>query len=372
LISSHAGNDTSSTAAFSLVVTIRGKRGVALVDSGSTYIFMDYSFASQLNYPITNIIPKGVRVVGGGSLDTNAIMTDVSYTVQKETFTNDFKLLQLRGYDLILGCDYWSWFERPFKAANHTKRGKRKVTFEDFTAPPARPVLKAAKLEKYCRTDIIGYVVQVQMIQSKQSSSPPQALPREIQIVLHNFADVFSNKVGLPPQRSSDHKIPLQPNSKPPNVRPYRIPHKQKNELDKLIKSMMQENIIRPSNSPYSSLAILVKKYGSWRLCINYRELNSQTIKDKFHIPIIEDLLDELFGAQIFSKLDLKSGYHQIRMNEEDIHKTTFRTSFGHYEFLVIPFVLTNAPVTFQSLMNQLFVAKLRKFVLVFLRHSYL
>jgi hypothetical protein len=108
LISSHAGNDTSSAAAFSLVVTIRGKRGVALVDSGSTYIFMDYSFASQLNCPITNIIPKGVRVVGGGSLDTNAIMTDVSYTVQKETFTNDFKLLQLRGYDLIFGCDYWS------------------------------------------------------------------------------------------------------------------------------------------------------------------------------------------------------------------------------------------------------------------------
>jgi len=180
--------------------------------------------------------------------------------------------------------------------------------------------------------------------------------PSDLSQILSEFAYVFEELIELPPTRSHDHRIPLLPNQPSVNTRPYRYPYYKKNEIKKLVKEFLYSRIIRPSQSPFSSPVLLIKKSdGSWRFCVNYRALNEIIVKDKFPIPVIDELLDELHGAKDFSKLDLRSSYHQIRVQHDDIPITAFRSHDGHYEFVVMPLGLTNAPTSFQSLMNDIF-----------------
>jgi len=191
-------------------------------------------------------------------------------------------------------------------------------------------------------------------------------LQPEISVLRYHYKEVFQQPHGLPPPRTHYHHIPLVPNTPPVRICPYCYPHSQKIEIERLVTQMLQEGIIQPSCSPFSSPILLVKKKdGTWCFCTYYKALNAVTIKDSFPMPTINELLDELFGAKFFSKLDLRSGYHQILVQPADRHKMAFQ-NHGLYEWLVMPFGLANAPTTFQSFMNSIFAAFMRKFVLVF------
>ena len=139
-------------------------------------------------------------------------------------------------------------------------------------------------------------------------------------------------------------------------------------ELKTQLQELLDKGFIRPSVSPWGALVLFVKKKdGTLRMCINYRQINKVTVKNKYLLPIIEDLFDQFKGASVFSKIDLRSGYYQLRVKEVDVPKTAFRTRYGHYEFLVMPFGFTNAPVVFMDLMNRVFRPYVDKFVVVFI-----
>jgi hypothetical protein len=187
--------------------------------------------------------------------------------------------------------------------------------------------------------------------------------------VVSEFPDVFpKDLLGMPPEQKVEFVIELLPGIAPISKRAYRVSGPELVELKKHIDELSEKGYIRPSTSPWAAPVIFVeKKDGTRRMCIDYRALNEVTIKNKYPLPIIEDLFDELRGASMFSKIDLRSGYHQLRIRPSDIPKTAFITNYGLYEFTVMSFGLTNAPAFFKNLMNSVFMDYLDKFVVVFI-----
>ena len=183
------------------------------------------------------------------------------------------------------------------------------------------------------------------------------------------FEDVFQLPPdGLPPDRGTGHLIPLVPDQKAPYRNPYRPSLLEIAEVKRQIEELLKKGWIEESQSPYgASILFVTKKDGSLRMCVDYRALNQLTIKDRSPLPRIDDLLSQMNGATIFSSLDLAQGFHHIRIAEEDVPKTGFTTPFGHYQFKVMCFGLSNAPGTFQKLMNKLFSKQLYKYVVVYL-----
>ncbi|GJX31132.1 putative reverse transcriptase domain-containing protein [Tanacetum coccineum] len=190
----------------------------------------------------------------------------------------------------------------------------------------------------------------------------------DVQIV-QDFPEVFPEDLpGLPPTRQVEFQIDLVPGAAPVARAPYRLAPSEMKELSEQLKELSDKGFIRPSSSPWGAPVLFVKKKdGSFRMCIDYRELNKLTVKNRYPLPRIDDLFDQLQGSSVYSKIDLRSGYHQLRVREEDILKTAFRTRYGHYKFQVMPFGLTNAPAVFMDLMNRVCKPYLDKFVIVFI-----
>ncbi|CAI7732403.1 unnamed protein product [Closterium sp. NIES-54] len=225
-----------------------------------------------------------------------------------------------------------------------------------------------ACFEKDMKRTMAGFVALV--TNEDKGERKMLELPPAIQKLLEEFQDVLPDVLldQLPPYRTHQHEIIKEPGSKPTFRAPNRLSPTELADMKKQIEYLLDKGLIRPSTSPYGAPVLFTPKPdGSLRMFIDYRALNKQTIKNKYPIPRIVDILDQLCGATVFSKLDLRSGYWQIRMADNSIHKTAFRTRYGSYEYLVMPFGLTNAPATFQAEMNHILRPLLDEFVVVYL-----
>ncbi|KAL4308599.1 hypothetical protein GQ457_01G021920 [Hibiscus cannabinus] len=360
-----AGGYSVSTLRFT--GTINGKSVQVLLDGSSKHYFVQTRVAQFLHLPIEDTSPFSVVVGSGDRLLCTEVVRQLPLVIQEHTLYTDFYVLPLQGWDLVLGVS-WLATLGPVVTNYATSRFKfqskgTNIVWQGNIVPVAHPV-QFNSLRCLCHTHAIEECFHLELM--SPNATPLTVVPA-MQQILDEFADVFSKPHGLPPSHSIDHAVTLVPQSSPVKVRPYRYTHFQKQEIEKLVVDMLQEGIIQPSNSPYSSPVLLVrKKDGTWRFCVDYRSLNAITICDQFPIPSIDELFDELHGAVYFSKLDLLAEYHQIRIKQTDVEKMAFRTHDGHYEFLVMPFDMSNVPSTFQRLMNDIFRPYLRQFVLFF------
>jgi hypothetical protein len=213
-----------------------------------------------------------------------------------------------------------------------------------------------------------GGVAQMVQLAVLAEDTQEEAIPEPLQQLIADHEHLFQEPTSLPPQRPFDHAIPTIPGVQPVNIKPYRYNPSQKDKIERQVKEMLLHGVIQPSCSPFASPVISAKKKdNSWCFCVDYRHLNNIPVKNKYPLPVVDELLDELHGANWFTKLNMRSGYHQIRLRPEDEHKTAFKTHNGHWQFKVMPFGLTNAPATFQAAMNTIFAPLLQKCVLIFM-----
>lgn len=371
-LSIHALSGAENNDTIRLRALVGNQIMLILVDSGSSHSFVNASMLSRIQHTATPITPTTVKVANGDNLQCDQIVPELSWWIQGHTFVTPMRVLALGAYDAILGVD---WLK---KFSPMTSDWAQKTLAFNYDGVPVllqglhtqdKVILTEVAADKLLQWDKGNEIWAMAVVHECETEDiSPDHQPASITAVLSEFSDVFATPESVPPSRAYDHAISLHPDATPFNARPYRYSPAHKDEIERQVAAMLASGIIVQSMSPFASPVLLVqKKDGSWRFCIDYRRLNDLTIKNTFPMPVIDELLDELAGAQLFSKLDLRAGYHQIRMRPEDEAKTAFKTHQGHYQFRVMPFGLCNAPATFQCVMNSILQPCLRRSVLVFM-----
>ena len=366
-ISLHALSGHTTPETLRMTGRISHQPVVILIDSGSTHNFVQARLVKSLGLNPQPTPTLRVLVGNGNEVVCSQVCLAVTIHLQGHSFTVDLHVLPLCGADIVLGVQWLKslgpvltdYNDLTMKFLHQGQLIELKGTTDMHLLAVSPP-----QLRHMLQTQSVSEFFHIRVC---PPTSPSPTTHPEILSILDQFGPLFQPPTTLPPSRSTNHSSHFLPNSPPVNTRPYRYPNFQKQEIESQVSAMLHNGIIRPSTSPFSSPVLLVKKRdGSWCFCVDYRALNALTVKDRFPIPTIDELLDELGRAHWFSKLDLLQGYHQILMAPEDISKTTFRTHHGHYEFLVMPFGLCNALASFQATMNQTLGPYLQKFVIVF------
>ena len=326
-----------------------------LFESGATHSFVFNECVRRLGLAMRELgCELIVATPASGEVSTSSVCVRCPMEVAGRRFKLNLICLPMEGLDVILGMDWLS--------SNHVviDCGRRRIVFPDTAGLELISSNQAVKeIEAGATCFMIVAHAEKSSIVEKISRIP----------VVDEYADVFPDEIPeLPPSRDVDFSIDLILGVGPISMAPYRMAPAELAELKKHIEDLLEKKFIRPSASPWGAPVLLVKKKdGSSRLCVDYRQLNKLTIKNKYPLPRIDDLLDQLRGATEFSKIDLRSGYHQILVMPEDVQKTAFRSRYGHYEYVVMPFGVTNAPAIFTDYMNRIFRPYLDRFVVVFI-----
>ncbi|GKC47021.1 putative reverse transcriptase domain-containing protein, partial [Tanacetum coccineum] len=296
-----------------------------IFDSRADKSFISIYVASMLNIPpITIDTFYNIEMADGNLVSTNTVIQGCTLTLLNQPFEIDLMPIKLDSFDVVIGMDWLSKYH-------------------------ARIICD----EKVIHIPIKGETLVIRVMEKKSDEKRLEDIT-----IVKEFPKVFPKDLpGLPPVRQVEFQIDLIPRTTPVAQEPYRLAPSEMQEQSNQLQELSDQGFIRPSTSPWGDPVLFVKKKdGSFRMCIDYQELTKLTIKNRYPLPRIDDLFDQLQDSSVYSKIDLRSGYHQLRVKDGDIPKTAFRTRYGHFEFQVIPFGLTNALVVFMDLMNRLHV----------------
>jgi Reverse transcriptase (RNA-dependent DNA polymerase)/RNase H-like domain found in reverse transcriptase/Integrase zinc binding domain/Aspartyl protease len=351
-----------------------GKKCRVLLDSGCGTYAISRSFAESNGIEIVPTPPIPLELAEDTE-DERIIRSQTNpLRIQLGAMEahKSFHVLDRGCHDVIFGSPFFRSYTPQFDWETHHVKiaGENHVMVSPTkTTPPVTvAVVSRAKLKSIIRHDdadaiYVGLLKPTTDNDDSSDDNPPAWITKE-------YSNVFTEGLPaeLPPSRAVDHEIPILPDLAPPFRAIFRLSQSELDILKETIDKLLKEGKINPSTSPYGAPVLFVKKKdGSLRMCIDYRALNSQTVKNCYALPRVDELLDRLYKATIFSKIDLTSGYYQIMIAPHDRYKTAFRTQYGHFEFNVMPFGLTNAPATFQTLMNDVFRDLLDVCVIVYL-----